>query len=204
MAITDYNSLTAALPAWLDCATADISAVVSDLVTNAEKRIFREIRTPDMDSALSVNISAGIATIPTDLIELRYAYVDSNPVQYVQMVPPAQIYDNYPNRVSDGIPQVMARDGANWIFGPYPGADYVLRGTYVKTPTAIGASTNNALLPKFPDLYLYACLLETEPLLGRDPRMQIWESKYRLVKDLVNGEADRSRFSGNLSIRLGV
>jgi hypothetical protein len=39
--------------------------------------------------------------------------------------------------------------------------------------------------------------------LGRDPRMQIWESKYRLVKDLVNGEADRSRLGGNLSIRLG-
>jgi hypothetical protein len=203
MAITDYNSLTAALPAWLDCATADISAVISDLVTNAEKRIFREIRTPDMESALSVNITAGIATIPTDLIELRYAYVDTNPVRYVQMVPSSFIYDKYPSRVSEGVPQVMARDGASFIFGPYPDSNYTIKGTYYKTPTAIGASTNNALLPKMPDLYLYACLLETEPLLGRDPRMQIWESKYRLVKDLVNGEADRSRLGGNLSIRLG-
>ena len=203
MAIRDWTALTQALPAWLDCATADISSVLSEIVDNAEKRIFRELRTPDMEQALSVNISAGAATIPTDLIELKYAYVDSNPTQYLQMVPTSYIYDRYPTRASEGKPVVMARDGASWLFGPYPSSDYVLRGTYYKTPSSIGSGTNNALLPKHPDLYLYACLVETEPLLGRDPRLPIWESKYRMVKDLVNVEGERSRLGGNLSIRNG-
>lgn len=203
MAINNWTALTQALPAWLDCATSDISSVLAELVDNAEKRIFRELRTPDMEQALSVNISSGLATIPSDFIELKYAYIDGNPTQYVQSVPTSYIYDRYPSRGSEGKPVVMARDGSSWIFGPSPDSDYVIKGTYYRTPSSIGSATNNSLLTKYGDLYLYATLLETEPLFGRDPRMAIWEGKYRMVKELINGEADRSRLGGNLTIRTG-
>ena len=203
MAISNWTSLGQALPAWLDCATADISSVLADIIDNGEKRIFREIRTPDMETALSVTIASGTASLPSNFIELKYAYVNTNPTQKVQMVPIEYIYDKYPSRVSEGVPVVMARDGSSFAFGPYPDSDYVINGKYYSTPSSIGTGTNNALLPKYPDLYLYACLLETEPILGRDPRMPLWESKYRMVKDSINAEADRSRLGGSLSIRNG-
>lgn len=203
MAISDWTSLTQALPAWLDCATADISSVLSDIVDNAEKRIFRELRTPDQEVALSVNISSGTATLPSNFLELKYAYVDSNPVQYLQMAPLSYIYEKYPTRSADGKPVVMARDGASLVFGPYPDSDYVIRGSYYAALSTIGSGTNSTLLTKYPDAYLFASLLETEPILGRNDKMAIWEGKYRMVKDQINAEADRSRFGGNLSRRPG-
>lgn len=201
MAITSYTSLAAALPAWLDVGTADLAATVSELITNAEKRIFREVRVPDMETALSSAISSGVISVPADYVELKYAYIDADPVQYLQLVPAAYIYERYPMRGASGRPVVMARDGANFIFGPYPDSDYTVKGTYYKRLAAIDATSAPSLISSNPDLYLYACLLESEPLFGRNQRMALWEAKYRMVKELVNGEGDRSRFSGNMAIR---
>jgi hypothetical protein len=159
------------------------------------------MRTPEMEAALSATIASGVITVPADYVELKYAYIDGNPTQYVQMVSTSYIYDRYPTRGASGKPMVMARDGANFIFGPYPDSTYTVKGTYYKRLAAIADTTTPALVPSHPDLYLYACLLESEPILGRDRRMPLWEAKYRMVKELINGEADRSRFSGNMSIR---
>ena len=202
MAISNYTELTDAISAWLDVSTESISSVVSNLVLMGEARIMRELRTPEMETAMGVTISSGVIAVPTDLAELKYAYVDINPTQYLQMVPTSYIYDRYPTRSSEGKPQFMARDGSNFIFGPYPDSDYVIRGTYFKHLTGV-QTTINGLFTANPDLYLFACLAETEPLLGRDPRVQLWEAKYRMVKELVNGEANGSRLGGNLSIRPG-
>lgn len=201
MAITNYTALQQALPAWLDVGTADVSSVIADIITNGEKRIFREVRTPDMETALSATISSGTIAVPSDYLELKYAYIDGNPTQYVQLVPVSYIYERYPTRGASGKPIVMARDGTTFIFGPYPDSDYSVKGMYYKKPVAIDETSAPLLLTNNPDLYLYACLLETEPLLGRDQRMTLWEQKYRMVKEAVNGEGDRSRFSGNLAIR---
>lgn len=201
MPITDYSSLAAALPAWLDVGTSDLSSVVADIITLAEKRIYREVRVPDMEEALNGTISSGMLAVPDDYVELKFAYVDANPVQYLQMVSPSYIYERYPLRSESGIPVVMARDGANFIFGPAPDSNYTIKGTYYKRLDASSSASASPLLADHPDLYLFACLVETEPVLGRDPRMPLWESKYRMVKDMVNGEADKSSFSGNLTIR---
>lgn len=203
MAITNYTSLAAALPAWLDCATADISSVVSDVIAHAETRIFREVRTPEMEASLSTAISSGVIAVPSDYVELKYAYIDTNPVRYIQLVPVSYIYERYPTRSADGIPAVMARDGTNFIFGPYPDSNYTVKGTYYKRLAAISATTAPAILSANPDLYLYASLLETEPLLGRDSRMPLWESKYRMIKEEVNAQANRSAYSGQMAIRVG-
>ena len=200
MAITNYTSLSQALPAWLDVGTDSLSSVVSDLITNAEKRIFREVRVPEMEKALSASISSGAIAVPSDFVELKFAYIDSNPTQYLQIVSPSYIYERYPTRGSSGMPVVLARDGGNFIFGPYPDSDYAVKGTYYARLSDIGSSAS-ALVASHPDLYLYACLVESEPLFGRDQRMALWEAKYREIRDLVNGEGQRANFSGNMTIR---
>jgi len=166
----------------------------------------REVRTPEMESALSDNITTGgLLPVPTGYIEMKYAYVDGTPTQYLQLVSPSYIYENYPLRSGEGKPVVMARDGSNFIFGPYPSSDYTIKGRYYTHLTGIETNTlyTNALLSANPDLYLWATLAESEPLIMRDSRIQLWESKYTLIKERVNGEASRSHYSGNMSIRLG-
>lgn len=200
MAISNYTELTNAVVAWLDVATADLSSVVSDLVMVGEKRIMRELRTPDMEASLSSDITAGVLAVPSDLIEVKHLYVDGSPTQPLRMVPSAFIYERYPTRSSEGKPLVVARDGSNFIFGPYPDSTYTIKGTYYKRLTSVQTSAN-PLFSASPDLYLWAALAESEPLLKRDNRVALWESKYQMVRNLVNGEVNRSRFGGPLSIR---
>ena len=130
MAITNYSDLSQALPAWLDVGTDSLTSTVSQLIQNAEKRIFREIRVPEMEAALSATISNGAISVPADFVELKFAYVDANPTHYLQVMSPSYIYDRYPTRGASGMPVVMARDGASFIFGPYPDSDYTIKGTY--------------------------------------------------------------------------
>lgn len=201
MAISNYTELTNAVIAWLDVATADVSAVISNVVLAGETRIMRELRTPDMEASTSIAISAGAIPIPSDYVELKYAYIDGSPTQYLQMAPASQIYSRYPLRSSDGKPVLMSRDGSNFIFGPYPDSAYTVIFRYYKHLSAV-QTTINALFTANPDMYLWACLAECEPILGRDNRLQVWESKYQMIKNAVNGEGDKSHFSGNLQIRV--
>lgn len=202
MTISTYGSLTTALASWLDVNSSDISAVVSDLVTMGENRIFRELRTKDMEASLNATISSGVISVPSDFVELKYAYVDGSPTQYLQSRPSAWIYERYPIRSGSGVPAFIARDGSNFIFGPYPDGTYTVKGTYYKRLSAIQSSAS-ALVTSYPDLYLMACLAESEPLIGRDKRLPIWESKYRMIRDSIMAEETNSRFGGPLSVRVG-
>ena len=200
--VTDYASLRSAIASLLDVAYSDISAVVPDLVVHAEKRLFREVRTRDMEASLSATIASGVIAVPADYVEMKFAYVDGTPTQYLEMRPVSWIYDRYPTRASDGKPKFIARDASNFIFGPYPDSGYTIKGTYYKRLDSVTSTTSNAIVSSMPDLYLMACLAESEPLIGRDKRIPIWESKYRMIRDEVNQEDNRSGFSGNLSVRI--
>lgn len=202
MPISNYTSLTTALASWLDVSSSDISAVVSDLVTMGENRIFRELRTKDMEASLNATISSGVISLPSDFVELKYAYIDGSPTQYLESRPSAWIYERYPTRSSTGVPAFIARDGTNFIFGPYPDSNYTVKGTYYKRMAAIQSSAS-ALVTSYPDLYLMACLAESEPLIGRDKRIPIWESKYRMMRDAIMTEDSNGRFGGPLSVRVG-
>lgn len=161
----------------------------------AEKRLFREVRTRDMETALSVTIASGVATVPSDFVELKYAYIDGSPTRTLQVRPARWIVENYPVRSSDGKPHFIGVDGANFVFGPYPDSGYDVKGTYYKRLTAVATSAN-ALFTTNPDLYLFASLAELEPFLKNDKRVALWEAKYQQIRDLVNGEAKQDLYMG--------
>lgn len=196
MAITTYNELKTAVTSWLDVATADLSSIIDDLVTVGEKRIFRECRTRDMEDSFSTAISSGSIALPSGYVELKYARVDGTPSQPLERRSAESLYEMYPTRSSSGKPKFIAREGSTFIFGPYPDSDYTIKGIYYKRLTVV-ASSANALFTSNPDLYLFACLAESEIVIGRDNRIAIWEAKYKKILDDVNGEDRREQASGS-------
>lgn len=193
MAISTYAELKTAITNWSK--RADLSSYLDDVIGMAEKRLFREVRTRDMETALSVTIASGVATVPSDFVELKYAYIDGSPTRTLQVRPARWIVENYPVRSSDGKPHFIGVDGANFVFGPYPDSGYDVKGTYYKRLTAVATSAN-ALFTTNPDLYLFASLAELEPFLKNDKRVALWEAKYQQIRDLVNGEAKQDLYMG--------
>lgn len=162
-----------------------------------EKRLQRELRIHETETDLSVSLSNGIATIPTDFAELKWASLDGSPTYPLEVKDSQWIMRKYPLRESSGIPQYIAVDGLSFIFGQFPDSDYTLIGKYWKDPTLLSSSeTENEWTSYAPDALLFACLSETAPFLKEDGRIQVWEQKYNQIKEGYNVERKRQSRRG--------
>lgn len=197
MAITTYSELKTAVTSWLDVPAATFTSQIDDLVTLAESRIFRETRTKDTEATISTALSSGVYALPSDYLEMKFAYINSSPISSLERRSPEWIYTEYPLRTSSGIPKFFARESTNLIFGPYPDSSYTLKGVYYKKLAALSTGVH-ALFTNNPDLYLFGTLAESELLIGRDERIKLWEAKYQKILSDVNGLDRRENSSGSI------
>ena len=197
MSIGSYSELKTAVANWLK--RSDLAAYTGDLITFGEARIYRDLRIRAMETALSSAISGGALAVPAGYVELKHAYINASSVYWLQRKTAEWMYQNYPTRSSDSSPKFIAREGENFIFGPYPDSGYTVKGIYYKKLDALSDSnTTNWFTSNAPDLLLFAALCEAEPFLKNDQRVQLWESKYAAVKDAVQRRDDQEEFSGSV------
>ena len=156
----------------------------------------REVRARPMETAFSDTIASGVIALPTSYLELKYAYINQTPVEWLKRQKAQFIYEKYPTRSAANVPKYIAREGSNFIFGPYPASTYTVAGVYYKDIGPVSSSAH-ALFTENPDLYLFAALCETEPFIKNDKRVALWEQKYQKIKADVNGLRDREDLSGS-------
>jgi hypothetical protein len=194
MSISTYADLRTSVANWLK--RSDMTDMIPDLIMLGEKRIYRELRIKCMETALSDTISGGVIAVPSDYLELKFAYIDGSPTTRLDRQDPEFIYATYPSRSADGVPRHIAREGDSFIFGPYPDAGYTVKGIYYKTFGNVSDSAH-ALFTKAPDLYLFAALSEAAAYKIQDARIPVWEGKYMESKTRLQSEDKRERFSGS-------
>lgn len=201
MAITTYAELKTAVYGWLDTVSGDFSGtLIDDLIMAGEKKIFRTMRTREMEASLSATISSGVVPTPADFVDVKYAYLSNQqPYQWLEKRLAAYVYQNFPYRGASGEPRVVAREFTNLIFGPYPSTSttYIVQGVYWKRLGAL-ASGVNALFTNNPDLYLWASLSEADAILGRDSRaVQMWEAKFQQARRDIMMEVQDEGYEGS-------
>lgn len=132
-----------------------------------------------METALSVNIASNVAAVPSDYLGLKIAYIDGQTSAPLKRISLAQLYTRYPRSGSTGTPAYIARNGANFEFGPIAGSG-TLKGTYYAKPTVLRSDGDgiNWLITNAPDLCLYGSLLEGETFLKNDKRVPLWQGLY--------------------------
>jgi hypothetical protein len=178
MALDTYSNLQTAIGNWLD--RGDLTSYVTDFIALAEQAIYQTLRVPDMEAALNTTIAGGVITVPADMLELKSVYVDGSPTQPLQRVSADFIYHRYPTRSSEGQPAYIAREGPNYIFGPYPDAAYAIKGIYYARPAALSSGNpSNFLTTTYPSLLLYGSLVEARAFLHDDPRIALWDQLFR-------------------------
>jgi hypothetical protein len=201
--ITNYATLQTAIGDYLN--RADLSTFLPNFTQACEMKLYRDLRIRAMETALAVTISGGVAAIPADFVELKFAYVNTIPVTSLDRVPPDDVYARYPVRqgVSE-IPKVIAVEGTNFIFGPYPG-DYQIKGIYYARLAVLSASnTTNWFTSNATDALLYGSLLEAAPFLGDDPRIAVWKLGFDYAVASIKKQETRARSSGgSIAARLG-
>lgn len=202
MALTTYANLTTAITNWLH--RSDLSSYVDDFVTLGESRINNDLRIRQMETTMSTVISSGVVAVPSNYVEAKHFYISSTtPYYWLERKSAEWVYANYPDRSATGIPAFWARDGSNFIFGPYPDTGYTVTLVYYNRLIALSSAVNT-VYTSYPGLYLFASLAETAPFLKDDNRVVLWEAKYQDILKKIQIESDREEYSGSvLAIRAG-
>lgn len=196
MALTTYTELTASVADWLD--RTDLTSQIVDFITLAEKKVYRVLRVRDMETALNVTMASGVAALPADFLELKFAYIDGSPAKSLTRKTIHDIYEKYPNRSSQAKPDYIANNVDNFEFAPFPDSDYVVKGTYWARPDALsGSNETNFLITNYPDLILYGSLIEAVGLTGDIQRLTEWAAKYDSVLSDIKMEEKQQRIGGS-------
>lgn len=195
MALDTYAGLLASVANELH--RTDLTSFIPDWVTLAETRINKGLRVRAMETTQASTTAAGVLAIPANYIMLKDAYVSSkNPYVNLERKTASWIYDKYPNRVADATPKFIAREGSNFIFGPFPDGNYTVTLVYWNRLAALSTALNS-VFTNYPGLGLFGALCESAPWLKADSRIPVWEGKFKELLTSAQDEDDDEYFSGS-------
>jgi hypothetical protein len=162
-------------------------SVLSRIIQNAEGKIYREVDS-DQDrhyATSSLIVGNRYVTIPSDLRLIRYVQLkDSDGNQYYLEQRDTTFMAEYyaePGTASVDIPKYYANWDENfWVVAPTPDKTYEITLGYNKEPTSITTDTTGTYLSnKYPDLLLYACLVNAYGYLkGPADMLQYYSQAY--------------------------
>src|SRR4249919_1710319 len=92
MAVNDFSTLCQGVADWL--ARADLASQIPTFVALAEARINRELRTRQMQTAVSGSVASNVITLPTDCRAVQSLRIASGS-QYAEIhpLPPERLAD---------------------------------------------------------------------------------------------------------------
>ena len=175
------------------------STVLSDtvlerIIKNAEHTIFRAVDVDDerFYSTSNCIIANRYISIPADCRVIRYVqllndnvspnvqvFLEQRDVRFM-----AEYYDT-PSTSSTSLPKYWANwDEEYWVVAPTPDTAYEITMAFNKEPTSLTDSskstTGTYVSNKYPDLLLYACLVNTYGYLkGPQDMLQYYQAAYK-------------------------
>lgn len=182
-----------------DVSQASFSPTTADLIiAMGETRVYSDLRAATMVSPLSLTPTAGVYTLPADLIELKEVYFDGD--EPLEIVPLDKYRKLIAAGASSGQARYAAQDGDTLLC--WPESTATLLGSYYARPEALKTITwaDATTFARYPECFLFAALMESTPFLG-DGKYQVWERKYSQFLDLARHN-ERMRVYGGSPLRV--
>ena len=196
MSYTTYSDLKTSIAGYL--ARSDLTTQIPDFITFAENRLRRELRIRQMLKSVTTSTVSGDSTveIPSDFIEIRDFVALTNPIQPLSYSSPSAL-SNDPRASEVGVPKSYTILASEFLLSPPPDGVYTLRLLYFAAPAYLSSSNaSNVFLNVAPDALLYAALIEAEPYLMNDARINTWGTMYdRAIASLAKSD-EQGQYSG--------
>jgi hypothetical protein len=196
MSFTSYSALKTEIADYLG--RSDLTSKIPTFITLAELRLSRDLRTRQMLTSATTSMTSGDGKVelPADFLEMRNIFTQGNPRMPVTYLSPSAFMRDA-RADESGLPVFYTVLGAEFEFAPTPDTAYVLEMLYFAKPTPMSDSvSSNVFLANYPDLLLYASLLEAEPYLINDARSATWSDFYnRAILNITNSDQN-SEYSG--------
>ena len=198
MAIGTFAQLKTAAANWLD--RSDLTDRIPEFITLAEARFNRNLRIRDMETVFTaISTAAGTReySLPTGFVQMKEFHLSTDPITPLSYITPEMMSRMWAGSAKSK-PQVFTIIADNVRLGPNPDAVYTTSMLYYKTFTALSdAATTNDMLTNNPDVYLYGTLLEAEPFLMNDQRVQLWLAAFQKAVDDIQNQDNKDRHSGS-------
>ncbi len=196
MSYTSYSDLKTAIANYL--ARSDLTAQIPDFIRLSELRLRRDLRIRQMLKSVTTATVASDSTVelPSDFLEVRDLVIVGNPPQPLNYLSPSAFTRNARSWES-GKPldyTVLAND---FQLAPIPDTVYTVKMLYFAAPTFLSDSnTSNVFLANTPDVLLYGALLEAEPYLMNDARINTWGSMFDRALSSITRSDQQGQYSG--------
>lgn len=202
MSITNYSDLQTAIAGYL--ARSDLTTQIPDFIRLAEIRLRRDLRIRQMLKTVTTPTTASDATVelPNDFLEVRDFVVVGSPVQPLSYSSPSAF--NRDSRTwESGKPKDYTILANDFQLSPIPDAAYTVKLLYFAAPEFLSSSnSSNVFLANTPDALLYGALIEAEPWLMNDARINTWSVMFDRAISAVTRSDQQGQYSGvPLSIR---
>lgn len=198
MAINSFVTLKTAVANWLD--RDDLAARIPEFIALCEARFNRTLRIRAMETLdISVDTVGGTSTValPTGYVQMRDISLITSPITQLQYLTP-EIMNRLNAGSFTGKPETYTIIANNILFGPTPDAAYDISMLYYKTFDALTAlAPTNWVITNAPDVYLYGALLEAEPFLMNDQRVQLWATALTQSITTLQEQDNKDRHSGS-------
>ena len=198
MAIGTFAQLKTAAANWLD--RSDLTDRIPEFIALAEARFNRELRTRDMETvSTAISTVAGTReySLPTGFVQMKEFHLSTDPLTPLAYITPEMMTRLWAGSAT-AKPQVFTIIADNVRLGPAPDAVYTTSMLYYKTFTALSDSaTTNEMLTNNPDVYLYGTLLEAEPFIMNDQRIQVWLGAFDRAVASIQNQDNKDRHSGS-------
>jgi hypothetical protein len=196
MSFATYSDLQTSIANYL--ARSDLTSIIPDFITLAENRLRRELRIRQMLKSVTTSTVSGDATVelPSDFLEIRDFVVMTNPIQPLSYSSPSSL-SNDPRTSEVGVPKSYTILASEFQVAPAPDGVYTLKLLYYAAPAYLSSNnTTNVFLTTAPDGLLYGALVEAEPYLMNDARINTWGSMYdRAISSLIKSD-EEGQYSG--------
>jgi len=195
MALSTYDELRTAIANWSD--RDDLSNFIPDFIALTEARFNRELRLRSMEQKWYATTIGGQAnySLPPNYLQMREFRLNTNPTVSLQYVSP-EIYESW--NVGSGQPKYYTIIANEIRLGPAPAGAYEMEMLYwAKFPSLSPTHTTNWMLQNAPDVYLYGALLELEPFIQNDARINVWAAGYQKAISDIQLQDDKDRHSGS-------
>lgn len=212
MALTDYNSLKAAVQSWCARSDSKFLAQMETFVSAAEERIYSgagvgdqdpiyspPLRTAAMETSEDVVLTSGVGTFADEVLEVRTLNLSGDKVGQSYMTPERREVAVANALTSTSISSYTITGRTIKTVPAVDGAYTV--GYYRRFPSITQDNTTGTLITAYPLLYFEATVYEAFTFI-RDGELAIAHlAKYRGLVQAANGVASKFRTSGPLRRR---
>lgn len=196
MALTNYTDLLASVASWTS--RADLTSIIPDFVLLAEAEFNRDLRTRNQETSATITQVAGVATLPSDFLELRRIYLNTTPLVELEYLPPEQFYLKFPtmNNWIGSPSRYYTIESGNILLSETNTQNDIKVLYYAKIPALVTNSTN-WLMTAYPDLYLATTMTAACYKTKDQTGMALWSARAGAITAQLQEADKRGKFSGS-------